>query len=150
MYAYVWTDGASADVLDTTKVADDIYKVSVPSKYKKIIFKNTSSGWDKQTIDLLIPTDSNNCWKPNGSSNKSSGNWYAYREQNEFSVDVVLYGKKGNVSAKAVVSNGTAHIHYPLWIARTERYVLLLREIPLMIIIIIPCLHILGVIMEQQ
>lgn len=108
VYAYVWTDGASADVLDTTKVADDIYKVSVPSKYKKIIFKNTSSGWDKQTIDLLIPTDSNNCWKPNGSSNKSSGNWYAYREQNEFSVDVVLYGKKGNVNAKAVVSNGTA------------------------------------------
>lgn len=108
VYAYVWADGVTAKVLDTTKIADAIYKVSVPSKYTKIIFKNTNSGWDKQTNDLLVPTNTNNCWKPDGSSNKASGSWYAYREANEFSVDVTFYGEKGNLNAKAVVSNGTA------------------------------------------
>ena len=80
VYAYVWSDGVEATVLPTTLVdsTNKIYKVTVPYNYKKIIFKNTKDSWDIQTGDLFVPTDSNNCWKPNSSSNRASGSWYAY------------------------------------------------------------------------
>ena len=82
VYAYVWTDGqeSSAKVLSTTLVdaANKIYKVTVPDNYKKVIFKNTQTGWVIQTGDLVVPTDNNNCWKPYSSANKSAGTWYAY------------------------------------------------------------------------
>lgn len=82
VYAYVWTDGqeSNAKVLSTTLVdaANKIYKVTVPDNYKKVIFKNTQTGWVIQTGDLVVPTDNNNCWKPYSSANKSSGTWYAY------------------------------------------------------------------------
>lgn len=80
VYAYVWSDGVEATVLPTTVVdsAKKIYKVTVPYNYKKIIFKNTKDSWNIQTGDLFVPTDENNCWKPNSSSNRASGSWYAY------------------------------------------------------------------------
>ena len=112
VYAYVWSDGVSASVLETTKVEDNIYKVNVPTKYQKILFKNTQNGWDKQTNDFLIPTGTQNCWKPDAGYNKASGNWYSYKEANTFSVELSLYGKKANVNAKATVSNGTAPYTY--------------------------------------
>lgn len=80
VYAYVWADGVEATVLPTTVVdsAKKIYKVTVPYNYKKIIFKNTKDSWNIQTGDLFVPTDEKNCWKPNSSSNRASGSWYAY------------------------------------------------------------------------
>ena len=111
VYAYVWANGVASVVLDMTEVETNIYKVSVPNQYTKILFKNTKTGWDKQTGDFLVPVaGADNCWKPNGSYNKASGSWYAYAQN--LSVTLSLSGQKGNVTAKAYVTNGTAPFTY--------------------------------------
>ncbi len=80
VYAYVWGDGKSTKAIKGTKVDTNIYQLTIPEGYKKILFKNTSgtSNWDKQTQNTTIPTDGKNCYKANSSSNKSNGTWYSY------------------------------------------------------------------------
>lgn len=80
VYAYVWGDGQSTQTIKGTKTDSNIYKLTIPKGYKKILFKNTSgiSNWDKQTQDTTIPTDGKNCYKAKSSSNKSSGTWSSY------------------------------------------------------------------------
>ena len=80
VYAYVWADGVSAKTYEGTKVATNVYQFSVPKKYTKVLFKNTSgtSSWDKQTDDVLIQSTNGYIFVPNGSSNKTSGSWNVY------------------------------------------------------------------------
>lgn len=80
VYAYVWGDGQSTQAIKGTKTDANIYKLTIPNGYKKILFKNTAgtSNWDKQTQDTTIPTDGKNCYKAKSSSNKSSGTWSSY------------------------------------------------------------------------
>lgn len=80
VYAYVWGDGQSTQTIKGTKTNTNIYQLTIPKGYKKILFKNTAgtSNWDKQTQDTTIPTDGKNCYKANSSSNKSSGTWSSY------------------------------------------------------------------------
>lgn len=79
-YAYVWSDNVSAKAISGTKVATNVYKFSIPAQYTKILFKNTSgtSGWDKQTADLNIPTADGQIFVPSSSSNKTGGSWKLY------------------------------------------------------------------------
>lgn len=81
VYAYVWGSGLTTKAIQGTKVSDDVYKMEIPAEYSKILFKNTSgtSSWDKKTANTTIPTDGKNCFKPNSSSNKSTGTWSTYK-----------------------------------------------------------------------
>lgn len=83
VYAYVWTEGSvSAKVIPMTLVDEEnkIYEVEVSGEYEDILFKNTdgTSSWKLQTINLKVPTGSSNCYKPNGTGTKPSGNWNEY------------------------------------------------------------------------
>ena len=78
--AYIWGGSQGSQTLKGTKVEGNIYKMNIPEEYSNILFKNTESGWDKQTADTTIPTNDNNCFKPSSSSNKSNGTWYHYEE----------------------------------------------------------------------
>lgn len=83
VYAYVWNNSSDAKVLKATiyDTAAKTYEVKITGSYKNIIFKNTENTWDKQTVDLEIPTDYKNCYKPNGTGNKPSGSWYGYSDK---------------------------------------------------------------------
>ena len=85
VYAYVWTEGSvSPTVLPMNLVEGEtnIYSVSVSGEYEQIIFKNTDgvTSWNLQTKDLTIPTGDKNCYKPNGTGTKPSGDWISYAE----------------------------------------------------------------------
>lgn len=80
VYAYIWGDGKSTQVIQGTKSSNNIYQLTIPEGYKNILFKNTAgtNNWDKQTQDTTIPTDGKNCYKTTSSSNRSNGTWYSY------------------------------------------------------------------------
>lgn len=83
VYAYVWNNSSDAKVFEA-KVYDKVakvYEVKITGSYKNVIFKNTKNTWDKQTVDLEIPTDYRNCYKANGTGNRPSGSWYGYSDK---------------------------------------------------------------------
>ena len=83
VYAYVWGDGLTAKAIKGTKVeGTSRVKMIIPSKYSKILFKNTSgtSTWDKKTANTTIPSDGKNCFKPTTANNKSAGSWSVFTE----------------------------------------------------------------------
>ena len=84
VYAYVWNDTTDFAVFSGSLVSgtNNIYKFTINGSYSNILFKNTdgTTNWDKQTLDLEMPADDNNCYKPNNGSSKSGGSWYAYAE----------------------------------------------------------------------
>lgn len=83
VYAYVWNDNTKVVVPGTLIDAEkQIYKFEITGPYEKIIFKNTdgTTSWRIQTNDLVIPTDSKNCYKPNSTTTKCYGSWYEYIE----------------------------------------------------------------------
>lgn len=79
--AYIWGTSLEKQTLKATKVEGNIYKLNIPAEYSNILFKNTESGWDKQTANTTVQTDDKNCFKPTSSSNKTGGTWYHYDEQ---------------------------------------------------------------------
>lgn len=83
VYAYVWGDGLTTKAIKGTKVeGTSRVKMTIPSKYSKILFKNTSgtSTWDKKTANTTIPSDGKNCFKPKTANNKSAGSWSVFTE----------------------------------------------------------------------
>ena len=78
--AYIWEGSQGSQTVKGTKVEGDIFKIEIPADYSKILFKNTQSGWDKQTANTTVPTDKNNCFKPSSSTNKTGGSWYYYED----------------------------------------------------------------------
>lgn len=94
VYAYVWNNNSDAKVFEATiydKVAK-IYEVKITGSYKYIIFKNTKDTWDLQTIDLEIPTDSTNYYRPSETGNKPNGAWIGCYSNRAFqcSLDIGL------------------------------------------------------------
>lgn len=91
VYAYVWNDTTDYAVFSGSLVSgsNNIYKFTIKGSYSSILFKNTdgTTNWDKQTLDLTMPADKNNCYKPNSGSNKPSGSWYAYADTTPTPVD---------------------------------------------------------------
>lgn len=85
VYAYVWSENISAEVISGTKVSEKIYSFNIPVKYTKVLFKNTSgtNSWDKQTADTYIPIEMLNCYMPYSSNNKTDGYWYVYADDTD-------------------------------------------------------------------
>ncbi len=79
--AYIWGGAQGSQTVKGTKVEGNIYKLNIPADYSNILFKNTQSGWDKQTANTNIQNDDKNCFKPKSSSNKTSGSWYHYDDK---------------------------------------------------------------------
>lgn len=80
VYAYVWSDDISAEVLSGTRISENIYSFNIPVKYTKILFKNTpgTNYWDKQTADTYMPIEMLNAYMPDSGDNKTTGFWYVY------------------------------------------------------------------------
>lgn len=85
VYAYVWSDDISAEVIAGTKVSENIYSFNIPVKYTKILFKNTpgTNSWDKQTADTYMPIEMLNGYMPDSSQNKTTGFWYVCCDDTE-------------------------------------------------------------------
>lgn len=69
VYAYIWTEGDSsvvARVISATNVQGSKYTFEIPSNYKNVLFKNTQSNWDKQTLDAFVPATNNMIYKTTG------------------------------------------------------------------------------------
>ena len=123
--AYIWGGSQGSQTLKGTKVEGNIYKINIPEEYSNILFKNTESGWDKQTADTTIPTNDNNCFKPSSSSNKSNGTWYHYEESTIVTTATpkatktpkpistpTLVPSMNNVTVYYTTSYSTTYIHY--------------------------------------
>ena len=95
-YAYVWNNPEDYAVFEAQEVqditmwkdehggwqqADRYFIYSIPNKYSHILFKNTAGidNWDKQTVDLNMPTDNNNMFLANmygvNGEGKYEGTW---------------------------------------------------------------------------
>ena len=117
VYAYVWNDTTDFAVFSGSKVSGtNVYKFTVNGSYSSILFKNTdgTESWDKQTLDLEMPADANNCYKANSGS-KSGGSWYEYKEPTQTPVVTaeptpVVGGNTATVYYKSNWSQ--ANIHY--------------------------------------
>lgn len=98
VYAYVWGDDISAEVIAGTKVSENIYKFNIPSQYTKILFKNTpgTNIWDRQTADTYIPAEMQNAYMPNSGDNKTDGFWYVYLDDTEELTANWSYAISGN------------------------------------------------------
>ena len=79
--AYIWGGSQGTQTVKGTKVEGNIFKMNIPADYSNILFKNTQSGWNKQTANTNIQNDDKNCFKPKSSSNKTSGSWYHYDDK---------------------------------------------------------------------
>lgn len=78
VYAYVFTGSAKDGVVvPMESMGNNIYRAQVIGTYTDIVFKDTMgiTSWENQSGDLNIPTDNNNCYKPDTSENRSSGSW---------------------------------------------------------------------------
>ncbi len=87
--AYTWGGSEGALTIKGTKVEGNIYKMNISDDCPKILFKNTESGWDKQTANTTVQADDKNCFKPSSSANKTSGTWYHYEEAGVVVTDTV-------------------------------------------------------------
>lgn len=81
---YMWNDAGDAWVDMTDSDGDGVYEATVPAGYVKIIFCRmnpdaTENLWDNkwnQTSDLLVPSDSTNCYTvAEGAWDKGEGTW---------------------------------------------------------------------------
>lgn len=78
VYAYVFTDAAKDGVVvPMGAIGDNIYRAEIIGTYTDVVFKDTmgTSSWEKQSSDLRIPSDDNNCYRPDNSENRASGSW---------------------------------------------------------------------------
>lgn len=78
VYVYVFTGSAKDGVVvPMESMGNNIYRAQVIGTYTDIVFKDTmgTTSWENQSGDLNIPTDNNNCYKPDTSENRSSGSW---------------------------------------------------------------------------
>ncbi len=98
VYAYVWGDDISAEVIAGTKISETIYRFNIPSQYTKILFKNTpgTNTWDRQTADTYIPAEMLNAYMPNSGDNKTDGFWYVYLDDTEELTANWSYAISGN------------------------------------------------------
>ena len=95
-YAYVWNNPEDYAVFEAQEVrditmwkdehggwqqADRYFIYSIPNNYSHILFKNTAGtdNWDKQTVDMNMPTDNNNMFLANmyglNGEGKYEGTW---------------------------------------------------------------------------
>lgn len=78
-YAYVWNNTEDYKVFAPVSVSNNIYKFEITGSYAKVLFKNLNSttAWDKQTMDKDMPTTDKNIFVAYSQDNKSDGKWYA-------------------------------------------------------------------------
>lgn len=124
VYAYIWaSDGSQVTTVVKFELVDkenSIYAADVSTAYPKMLFKNTdgTSNWDKQTNNLYVPSQSGQCYKPDSSSNKSSGNWYSYVEDTSLEISSITASKESpakvsdNVTFTAKTKNASGECIY--------------------------------------
>lgn len=81
VYVYAWVEGdASVTPVIEKSIAcidNEVYYFKVPTTYKNILFKNveSTSSWDQQTADTVMPTDYCQRFFTYSGANKTDGYW---------------------------------------------------------------------------
>lgn len=122
VYAYVWSNQTKKkEVLTGDWVSDHVKRFRIDSEFEYVIFKNTKSTWEKQTVDIEVPSDTKKIFVPSTTSTKVKGSWESYTTTNVFydnaktkwsSVYAYVWNAKDKTVSPKVVSGVEAFNHY--------------------------------------
>lgn len=130
VYAYVWsTKTKQKEVLTGDWVSDHVKRFRIDSEFDWVIFKNTNSTWEKQTVNLEVPSDTKKIFVPSTTSAKVKGSWGNYTTTNVFydnaktnwsSVYAYVWNTKDKTVSPKVISGVKAFGHYYMFEVEQE------------------------------